>query len=394
MLWILVMTSSWTVALIRGGGKLCHRRHTLHAAKPPKAKVARAIAATCMDDHRIYPSTSPPPAVVNTGPIFCNRELNMDQIKAVGFDMDYTLAQYQQDFDLLAYNGAKQKMVDWLGYPNQVKDFKYQHAITRRGCMIDKKRGNILKLDQHRYVRNVEHGLTQLSREERKAVYRASYQETETFAGKEFVNIDTPFSLVDACLFAQLVDLKDLLPKTTRKTAKDISHESEYSKSNLRNEQRTRMKIMQAKSYAELWTDMRRCLDRCHRDGVIKLTVAQDPAKYIVYDEKCKRSCGHVFETRLCWRVFTLHTYYMLPIICFVICLFVCTAVFPMLKAMRRAGHKVFLLTNSLFDYTQVVMNYLEGKKALPEQRDSKWMEVFDLIIVGGNKPAFLLDDK
>ena len=214
----------------------------------------------------------------------------MDQIQAVGFDMDYTLAQYQQEFDLLAYNGAKQKLVDWLGYPNQVKDFKYQHAITRRGCMIDKKRGNILKLDQHRYVRNVEHGLTQLSREERKAVYRASYQETETFAGKEFVNIDTPFSLVDACLFAQLVDLKDSLPANSKATAHDVTHDAEYSKSNLRNEQRTRARIMQAKTYAELWLDMRRCIDRCHRDGVIKLTVAEDPAKYIVYDEKCKYS--------------------------------------------------------------------------------------------------------
>jgi hypothetical protein len=27
--------------------------------------------------------------------IFCNRSLNMKSIKAVGFDMDYTLAQYK-----------------------------------------------------------------------------------------------------------------------------------------------------------------------------------------------------------------------------------------------------------------------------------------------------------
>ena len=35
--------------------------------------------------------------------------------------------------------------------------------------------------------------------------------------------------------------------------------------------------------------------------------------------------------------------------------------IFPMLKEFRRAGKKVFLVTNSLWDYTQVVMNYLEG---------------------------------
>ena len=34
----------------------------------------------------------------------------MDQIEAIGFDMDYTLAQYNTAFDLLAYEGAKQKL--------------------------------------------------------------------------------------------------------------------------------------------------------------------------------------------------------------------------------------------------------------------------------------------
>ena len=38
--------------------------------------------------------------------IFCNRALNMNQIKAVGFDLDYTLAEYiPETFDLLAYKG-------------------------------------------------------------------------------------------------------------------------------------------------------------------------------------------------------------------------------------------------------------------------------------------------
>jgi hypothetical protein len=39
------------------------------------------------------------------------------QIRAVGFDMDYTLAQYNLDFELLAYEGAKQKLVHDKGYP-------------------------------------------------------------------------------------------------------------------------------------------------------------------------------------------------------------------------------------------------------------------------------------
>lgn len=49
--------------------------------------------------------------------VFCNREINMQQIRAVGFDMDYTLAQYNLEFELLAYEGAKRKLVENLGYP-------------------------------------------------------------------------------------------------------------------------------------------------------------------------------------------------------------------------------------------------------------------------------------
>jgi hypothetical protein len=39
----------------------------------------------------------------------------MKQVDAVGFDMDWTLAQYNRDFDLLAFDGAKEKLVNWLG---------------------------------------------------------------------------------------------------------------------------------------------------------------------------------------------------------------------------------------------------------------------------------------
>jgi len=53
--------------------------------------------------------------------IFCNRSLNMKNIVAVGFDMDYTLAQYMPEtFESLAYNGTIKKLVFDLGYPTEV----------------------------------------------------------------------------------------------------------------------------------------------------------------------------------------------------------------------------------------------------------------------------------
>ena len=64
------------------------------------------------------------------------------------------------------------------------------------------------------------------------------------------MSIDTPFSLVDGCLFAQLVDLFD--------KGLALGSNGDYSK-----------------SYEQIWSDMRKCVDRCHKDGAIKLTVAE-----------------------------------------------------------------------------------------------------------------------
>ena len=52
---------------------------------------------------------------VSVDDVFCNRELNLGTIRAIGFDMDYTLAQYKQPaFDRLAFDGAKEKLVKVL----------------------------------------------------------------------------------------------------------------------------------------------------------------------------------------------------------------------------------------------------------------------------------------
>ena len=297
--------------------------HALVVPTPLQSHSQGYLAASVHDTIELHRPTSP---LYNQ--VFCNVELNGEYLEAIGFDMDFTLAQYNEAFDQLAFEGAKKNLVHRKGYPREVLDFKYDSKLFTRGLVIDKNRGNFLKMDRHKYVRQVYHGLTPLTRQQRKDIFLTSYSQMPTYAESDFINIDTMFLLIDALLFAQLIHLKD------------TSHAID-------------------RSYTQIYDDIRSCVDICHRDGVIKDVVKADPSRYIVYDPN------------------TL----------------------PMLLRMRRHGLKVFLLTNSLYDYTDVVMNHLiHGNGTVyqsqvgiePEGEDKKleWQQLFDVAIVGAQKPG------
>lgn len=47
--------------------------------------------------------------------------------------MDYTIAQYKQPaFDKLAFDGAKEKLVKKLGYPEKLLDVEYDHTVSKQ----------------------------------------------------------------------------------------------------------------------------------------------------------------------------------------------------------------------------------------------------------------------
>ena len=269
----------------------------------------------------------PSKRIVSPNDIFCNRELKLSGIRAIGFDMDYTLAQYQQPaFDQLAFDGAKEKLVRNFGYPEAVLDFVYNHKHWTRGLIIDTQRGNFLKIDRHKYVRVAYHGFDRVSSTTRKHLYSKTFNKLISFSEKHFVNMDTLFQFVDAHLFASLVQLKD---------------QGQYE-------------TMDYKTYEELYRHVRECVDLCHRDGVIKDEVHRNPSQYLVHDK----------------------------------------GLIPMLHQYREQGVKLFLLTNSLWEYTSTAMNYLYHGKRISdqEQKENAWLELFDLVIVGSCKPAYMLD--
>ena len=121
--------------------------------------------------------------------------------------------------------------------------------------MIDKARGNILKVDRHKYVKVAMHGFKELSRDERVSTYNVVGRLHE-FDEPRYALIDTLFSLAEAYLFMQLVEILDGDP--------DV--------------------LPVGKKYDDLYRDVRAGVDLAHRDGTIKRQVAKDPGMYIHED--------------------------------------------------------------------------------------------------------------
>ena len=244
--------------------------------------------------------------------VFCNRNLRMDSIEMIGFDMDYTLALYHQDrLEQLSIQLTLDKLCTKHGYPDAIRQLSYAPHWAIRGVMVDRQLGNVFKLDRHAHVGRCYHGFKELDAEKRKALYR---NEKINLSADRFEWIDTLFGLPEAVMYTTLVEW--------------------YGKSGT------------AVDFDKLFGDIRTAIDEAHRDDTLKSVIKADLASFIVKDPLLGE---------------TLHKF-------------------------RSSGKKLFLLTNSLYDYTKVVMSYLlDGeRKAYPS-----WRNYFDIVIVGGAKPAF-----
>jgi hypothetical protein len=151
-----------------------------------KHRFSDLLASVGLDDSQVQHVKKLPDArVISPSDVFCNRELKLSGIRAIGFDMDYTLAQYKQPaFDKLAFDGAKEKLVHSFGYPEDLLDIEYDHTQWTRGLIIDTQRGNFLKIDRHKYVRVAYHGFDQISSTTRKHLYSRTFNKVMSFSEK------------------------------------------------------------------------------------------------------------------------------------------------------------------------------------------------------------------
>ena len=181
--------------------------------------------------------------------IFTNRTLNMRSIRALGYDMDYTLIHYHvKHLEKMAYEHLKEKLLK-LGWP--IENLYYDPEMMIRGLVIDKKLGNIVKPNRFGYIKRASHGTLPLGLEDIRKIYSRTIVNIRE---SRWVLLTTLFDLSVGCLYAQLVDKMDC------------------------------RELPEMLGYAGLQEQVSRNLDLAYAKGLLKDEILKDPESYVVED--------------------------------------------------------------------------------------------------------------
>jgi HAD superfamily 5'-nucleotidase-like hydrolase len=183
--------------------------------------------------------------------VFANRTLNLGAIAAVGFDMDYTLIHYRVDeWERAAFEHAKGRILS-RGWP--VDGIEFSPSAFTLGLVIDRELGNVVKANRFGFVRRAAHGTRMLGFEEQRDAYSRVIVD---LSEPRWYFMNTLFSLSEACLFANLVELVDA------------------------------GKLPSGVGYDEAFRAVRGSLDAAHMEGELKAEVTREPERFVVLDEE------------------------------------------------------------------------------------------------------------
>ncbi|MEM9489889.1 MAG: HAD-IG family 5'-nucleotidase, partial [Myxococcota bacterium] len=167
-----------------------------------------------------------------------------------GYDMDYTLIHYNvEEWERHVFEHV-QAMLAERGWP--VGGLAFEQSFIR-GLIIDTELGNIVKANRFGYVKRGCHGSKPIPFEVLRQIYSRTIVDL-TESRWRFMN--TFFSLSEACLYAQLVDLLD---------------------------QRAIPNVL---GYEELYRTVQDCLGYAHVEGRLKAEVVANPERFVELDEE------------------------------------------------------------------------------------------------------------
>jgi HAD superfamily 5'-nucleotidase-like hydrolase len=192
-----------------------------------------------------YPSNSLP----RSRGVFCNRTLNFRSLRAIGYDMDYTLVDYRVDvFERQVFEFARER---FLAEGWAVAGLVFDPGMVARGLVIDTELGNVVKANRFGLVRRAMHGTAPLDFSRQRQTYSGTIVD---LAEPRWVFLNTLFSLSEGCLYAQLVDLLD------------------------------QGQLPGAMGYRDLYFRVRAMVDAQHLEGRLKDQISAAPESCVVLD--------------------------------------------------------------------------------------------------------------
>uniref|UniRef100_A0A8C7R2E8 5'-nucleotidase, cytosolic II, like 1 n=1 Tax=Oncorhynchus mykiss TaxID=8022 RepID=A0A8C7R2E8_ONCMY len=265
---------------------------------------------------------------VPVGRVFVNRSVPLENIKCYGFDMDYTLAEYKSpDYEDLGFELLRDRLVS-IGYPHELLHYTYDPTFPTRGLVFDTMYGNLLKVDSNGNILLCSHGFTFLKRDKIQDYYPNNFiQRGNT---DRFYILNTLFNLSETYLDGCLVDLFTRCSRYEN-CQKGFKHGDLFM------------------SFRSMFQDVRDAMDYVHDTGSLKESTLRNLDKYVVRDLNL-----------------------------------------PVLLTRIKEVAKVFLATNSDYNYTEAIMKYLlETPPGYPKK---PWRAFFDLVVVDTRKPLFFAE--
>ena len=187
--------------------------------------------------------------------VFVNRSVRMEHIDWVGFDMDYTLAVYRQaEMDRLSIEATCAKLCQ-RGYPKSMLTMKYRTDFPIRGLLVDRKLGNVIKMDRFKYVKRAYHGMRELDRDERRQIY---HRRRLRPASARYHWVDSLYALSEVTVYCAAVEALEAVGKEV--------------------------------DYDVLFKDVRECIDLSHRDGSILDEILSNLDRYVEKDPNLART--------------------------------------------------------------------------------------------------------
>ncbi|XP_051979309.1 5'-nucleotidase domain-containing protein 3 isoform X2 [Xyrauchen texanus] len=330
--WLVNGSTPWT---IRSRGQNCGLM-SQRQVPTGQLKAANMCTGSCSDEDKtswlwsVYNETKKQtedliPIIsnnfVNPDTIFANNEMSLQDIEIYGFDYDYTLAFYSSHLHTLIFSIARDILIQEHRYPEGLREYEYIPNFVIRGLHYDVQKALLMKIDAFHYIQlgTVYRGLNPVPDKEVNAMYEGSHVPLEIMS-------DYYGKSSHGHTMKQFMDIFSLPEMTLLCCVIDyfMKHNIDYEP-------------------VHLYKDVKEAIGDVHVKGIMYRAVEAEIEKYVCYAEQTH----------------------------------------AVLQKLSKNGKKMFLITNSPFDFVDRGMNYIVGKD---------WQDLFDVVIVQADKPGFFND--